>query len=272
MLTTVGKAHVKEYLAGVSQKFATDISFGIGDGVLTEPTALQYETERIEIDLQSYDFVNDRLILKAVIPNSLIGEIREVGLHSDGNNSIAKTISTFNSNVEQWTVDGSPAVFTTANTRIGSDSLRMQVTTGATKTAVLGDRIIDLSTYSGSTLISLAYRPANAFVSSFKIRLMKDASNYYEFALGPQTAGYKIINLLKSNAAAIGIPDWSSIAQINIVTSASGGTGDIQFDGLRINDQANLTGTLVAREILSTPFTRDISKDQEVEFSLAVTL
>lgn len=282
MITTDGKVYIKRYLAQLVPSIAQSIAFGSGDAAESGThTKLSFEVGRSDIVLTSYDFVNNKLIFKAPVPEDFGGKIYEVALFSTPANAAAgewgsKIITTFDSDTETW-ADASTAVagtFNTTNARIGTDALRHAPATGVTKIDTLTDVSLDLSGYSGADKFVLSFNAGNAFASAVRIRFLTDASNYYDVNFGAATAGYKIVEVAKSAATATGTPNWENITEIRAVTTASGGTAQIDFDGLRIEDldTINPDYVMISRELLAAPFTKVEGMTQEIEFTMDVNV
>lgn len=281
MITTNGKTHIKRYLAGHVPSIAQCIAYGIGGSAESAAdTSLQFEVGRAEIMLTSYDFANDRLIFKAVLPEAFSAQIYEVALFSQFDNPLAgnfgsKVLASFDSSTETWTkdTDGSAAVYSTSTARLGGDSLSLSAAASTVVGYVLNDVIYDMSGNSGSDVFKFAYN-ASANVSVVTLRFRTDASNYYLFNTYP-SAGYKIDTFTKGSAVVTGNPSWSNITSIEVrVQATAGGTAVVDFDGIRIEDTDTVSPeyVMVSRELLATQFTKTEGKTQEVEFSLSVNV
>lgn len=283
MITSEGKNHIRRYLAGYVPVMVQSVAFGIGNRAESlSDTALHLETAQSQINLTTYDFATNKLVYKSPIPDEYEGMIYEVGLYSmasDPNSTefSSRNLTTFDSATEEWVnaVDDTFAVFVSTNTRVGADSLSATPALSTTYTAALRNLELDLSGYSASDGLSFAYNVGNANTSNIRIRFLTDTSNYYEFSLGAQTAGYKITQVLKGSAVVTGVPSWENITQIHILTtSGAAGASAVSFDAIRIEDKdtINLDYILVARKVLSAPVTKIDGMAQDIEFSLDVTL
>ena len=284
MITTDGKAYIKRYLAGFVPNIAQSIAFGLGSKAeAAGDTKLQFEVDRADIVLTSYDFVANKLIFKAPIPDEYAGTIYEVALYSTPSNALAgdygsRVLTTFDSETEDW-VDLSTlldSTFTASNIRIGADGLRQAPAASGTKTDTLRDISVDLSGYSGADKFVLALNNGNTNASTIRMRLMTDSTNYYDlvFATNP-VAGYQVLELNKSAAAVTGTPSWANITEIRAITIANaGGAAQVDLDGFRIDDADTINSdyVMVSRELLSTPFVKQAGRTQEIEFALDVTV
>jgi hypothetical protein len=268
-------------LANQVPSLAQSIGFGIGDTAESAgDTRLQFEVARKDINLVSFDFVNDVLIFKASLPENFVGSVYEVGLFSLSTVSTqsefgSKTLATFDSATETW-VDAtslSAGTFTTTNTRIGTDSLSHTPAANGTKTDALKDVVLDLSGYSSADQFSVALNNANTYTSSVNLKFMTDANNYYQINLGTPGTGYRILTANKGAAVATGTPSWGNITEIRVTTNATaGGSPVVNYDGIRIEDADNISSDsiMVSREKLLTPFISVEGMTQEIEFSLDV--
>lgn len=283
MLTTEGKVYVKRFLAMQVPAIAQCIAFGVGaKAEAVGDTELQFETGRVDVTLTSYDFATDRLIFKAILPEDLAGKIYEVALFSQTENPMAgnfasKVLASFDSDSEEWVKDsdGSAAVYTTSNSRVGADSLRVAPALNATDAFVLNDMIYDLSGNSGADVIKLAYNISGGSPGSVGVRFRTDASNYYSFTTTAPATGYRVDSFTKGSAVVTGNPSWESINGIEVRVTAGGvAVPNVDFDGIRIEDTdtVNPEYVMVSRELLATPFVKTDGKVQEIEYSLNVSV
>lgn len=282
MITNEGKTYIKRYLASQVPAIAQCIAFGIGGKAeAATDTALQFEMGRVNTSLTSYDFVGDKVIFKAVLPDDLAGKIYEVAVFSQTENPLAgnyasKLLASFDSDSETWTDVNTNAegVYSTAAARIGGDSLSLTPAAGATAAFVLNDVLYDLSGNSGADRFVFAYN-IGANVSTVQVRFRTDVNNYYYFTLSAPAATYRIDQFTKGNAGVTGTPSWSNITGIEVrVVATAGGAAAVDFDGIRIEDAdtVNPEYVMVARELLATPFVKTEGKVQEIEFSLGVSV
>lgn len=277
MITTGGKLQIKRYLAHQVGDLARSLSVGVGPvAENVAHTALQFELGRSDITLISYDYVNNKVVFKASIPQDLAGKIYEVAIWSQTQSSAignftSRLLTQFDSASEVW----SAGSFQTANARLGTDALRLSPTTSATATAALNDLFIDLSGNSGADLFSIAYYNGNANTANFKVRFKTDVSNYYTIQVTSPATGYQISTVAKSAATVTGTPNWASISIIEVeVVAGAGGAASFDFDGLRIEDTDTIDPNyvMVARELLASPVTKVAGRVMDIEFSLPVTV
>lgn len=283
MISTDGKTHIKRYFAEMVPTVAQSIAIGIGGKAeAVGDTKLQFEVDRSDIITRSYDFLNNKVVYKAMVPDTFNGTIYEVALYSMAVDSVAgefgsKLITTFDSDTESW-LDATTAVagtYVSTNARVGGDSLQHTPAASGTKTDSMAEIFLDLSGHSGADKFVFAFYVGNANTSSMRFRFHTDASNYYEFALGSQTSGYKVVEANKSTATVTGTPNWNNITEIRVsTTSGAGGASDVQFDGIRIDDADTINPdyVMVARELLAVPVVKPDGKVQEVEFTLDLSV
>lgn len=254
---------------------ARAIAIGVGS---TTPTLgdqkMELEVLRIPVNLIAYDPVLDKIIFKGEIPNSYIGKVTEVGIYSlerDAmNDSPSLTISEFTQNQESW----SAGTWSTANTRLGSDSLRLSPTASSTVVAAKGAQL-DLSVFSPVDAVSLGVFNLNGNAASVRVRFLQDTGNHFTRTFASPATGYSVLSGAKSSFVAVGTPSWAGITQVQVeVTASAAGVAQVDFDALTFVDMdfANTDMVLVAREVLNTPFTKAANSVNEIEFSLGVTL
>lgn len=282
MITTEGKNHIRRYLAGYVPAIAQSMSFGAGTRAeAVTDIALQLESANAPIGLTNYDFVGNVLVYKASVPDEFVGKIHEIGVYSLATDPAAgefasRTLTTFDSATESWvTSANADATFSATSTRIGADSMFMGVAVSSSATNSLKGISADLSGYSSSDSFTFAFNTANANTTQVRYRFMTDASNYYDFSLGAQAMGYRVVEVTKGSAVTTGSPNWGSINEIQItVTSGSGGASNVEFEAIRVEDKdaLSLDYILVARKVLATPVTKIAGQPLDVEFTLGVTI
>lgn len=245
---------------------------------------MQLQSAQSVVDVVTYDFVNDKLVFKASIPDEYVGSIYEIGIFSlpedpNSSNFGSRTITTFDSQTEEWieASGGLASSFDNLNTRIGADSLTQTPAASSTQTDKLSNLIIDLSENSSADSFTFALNVTNSNTNSVNVRFLTDASNYYNFNLGSgvQSSGYKFITATKGSASVTGSPTWDNITEIQVITnSKSGGASLVEFDAIRIEDKdsINLDYILVARKVLGSPVTKIDGQAQDIEFALDISI
>lgn len=245
---------------------------------------MQFELGRADVTLTSYDFVNNKLIFKASLPETFAGKVYEVAIYSQATNALSgsfgsRLVSTFDSATEDW-VDATTLLDETAwdttTVRAGRDALLHSPAASTTKTSSLGNVVLDLSGYSGADTFNFAYNVGNTNASQLVFRFKTDVNNYYAFQMpSPGTAGYKVTSIAKSAATISGSPNWANITEIQVATVAgAGGAASLMYDGIRIEDSDTINPeyVMVARSVLGSPFTFLEGSSQDVEFALNISV
>jgi hypothetical protein len=282
MLTTEGMNHVRRYMAGYVPAIAGAMVFGTGSRAEQGADfGLQFEVARSQIKLVTYDFAANQGIYKAAVPLDYAGIISEIGLYSSyANNSAGSSGSKMLSDIntgETWVQSGTTTVstFTATAARIGSEGLSQTPAASTSRADALSGLHLDLSGYSNSDFISLAFNIGNANTSAMNVRFKTDNSNYYTFAIPSVTAGYKFVDFLRSTSTPTGSPSWANITEIELnTTSGAGGASAITWDGIMIQDTdtSNLDYLLVARKVLASPVTKIANQTQDIQYALNVTV
>jgi hypothetical protein len=134
---------------------------------------------------------------------------------------------------------------------------------------------LDLSGYSALDEFRLAYNVNSVFVATAKVILHTDDSNYFTYTITAPGAGYALTAFHKSDCTITGTPSWANITSVDVqVTSTSGGSGSIDFDGLRMEDK-DLNSeqyVFVSRAVPATPIVKLAGSPLDFEYSLDVTL
>jgi hypothetical protein len=284
LITTEGKAHIKRYLAGYVPYIGGSIAFGIGAAPETiNDRNLQYEVSKVDVNSISYNFATNAVVFKAPLPTAGAFKTYEMGLYAprvDATNTFtSKVITSFDSVNENWrSEDGSPATYSTPNSRIGADALLHSPAGGQSQASNLSNITQDFSANAASDRFSFAYSVFNANTNYIGFNFYTDANNYYTFAFGGNdvnSVGYRIMSREKGSAQVTGVPNWERITKIVVSTgSAASGQSNVEYDGIRL-DSSNTYGLdniLVARKVLSTPVTKLLGQPQDIEFNLGVNI
>ena len=283
MITLDGKVYIKRYLAQFVPSICQSIAFGIGGSAeVNTSKSLDFEVDRSNVMLVSYDFVNNKLIFKAEVPDDYSGKIYEVGLYSLPENVAAgefgsRLLTSFDSATETWVdaTSGTAASYNSTNTRLGADSLRHVPALSTTKVDTMTALNLDLSGYSAADKFTVALNAGNTNTSAVKLLFLTDASNYYTVTMGAPVSGYQVMSVAKSTAVATGTPNWGNITEMRVsTTSGAGGASQIDYDGVRVEDTDTLNAdyVLVSRELLASPYVKVDGMTQEIEFSLDINV
>lgn len=283
MITTEGTLHVKRYMAGWVPSIALSMAFGVGESPESAgDTKLQFEVGRSDIELVSYDFIQDKLVFKATLDEGFDATLYEVGLYSSEANVAAgefgsRLITSFDSETEVWLQASNPATYTTNNTRIGANSVTLTLAVNTSATVSQEGVVLNFSGYSAADEFVFAFYCDNGNTESIRYRFMTDASNYYDFTIPASSisTGFNLVRLLKGTAVPTGTPNWGSITRMEVTPTAKNiGGVVINLEGIRIEDMDTVSAgyVMVARSVLAVPFDKVAGRIQEVEFPLGVTV
>jgi hypothetical protein len=266
MITKFGKRFITNYLAGNVGFSQKDIAIGIGSTAVNakgNDTRLEFEFYRFPATLGSIDITQTgtdvdgdpiftyTVIYKGTIPQDVAGVISEVGLYpsskSSTNNYDSKFITSFENNLS-WidTSNANPALklnddATSFYAKIGENMVWYTVPASTAKEYKNTILSFDLSGYSVNDSLSIAYKKADNNTSKIRVKLYSSSTSYYYADFTPSGVnGDKIQSVSMSTVFtnSVGTPDATNITQIGVeVTAGSGGTTNIYFDGIRINDE-----------------------------------
>lgn len=283
MITNEGTLHIKRYMAGWVPSIALSMAFGVGERPESATDeALQFEVGRSDIELTSYDFVQDKLVFKATLDEGFDATLYEVALYSLEGDAGAgefgsRLITSFDSETEEWFQGSSPATYTTTNTRVGADSVTIPVAANGSISVSQTDTVLNLSGYSAADEFVFAFYCDNGNASSIRYRFASDATNYYDFTIPASSisTGFNIVRVTKNTAVPTGAPNWANITTVEVTVSAKN-IGDVvvNLEGIRVEDMDSPSAdyVMVARSILAIPFDKVAGRIQEVEFPLGVTV
>lgn len=251
-------------LAGEQWGLATTLAVGIGASAASgTSTTLDYELDRQEIDVSAADLVNGRVVLKATMPVGSTGTIYEVGLFHGIQAQVASArVLGVTDALSTWT----NATLSATNSRITGNTRKIDFVTSGTTNAEMADFTEDLSDFTTGAVV-IAFN-ATTNLSSARLRLGTDSSNYYEFVISSPAVGYNIRRLTMASATVTGTPSWGALSYLAIRPSATaGGGGSMYVDGIRVEQ---VGGTLIARSVLGTPFVLDPTIETNIEYALDV--
>lgn len=282
-ISNKGKTHIKRYLASFVPAIGRSIAYGIGTKAeAVGDDRLEFEVGRADVTLTTYDFVNNKLIFKATVPQTFGGQINEVALYSMATNPSAgeaggALLSTFESASEDWMVNGTETEsnFSSTFTRVGGDSLR-QTAVGVTSAHDCLTVDMDLSGYSAADKLTLAFYVQDAAsTGSVYIRLESDETNYQAFFFEDFVTGYNIISVPLGSATVVGSPNMAEISRLCVTSIGQASvTSQVDYDALRIEDADSLDQdyVMVAREVLPSTFNKAEGRTNDIEFALDVSL
>lgn len=283
MITNEGSMHIKRYMAGQVPSIALSMAFGVGESPESaSDTRLLFEVGRSDIELTAYDFIQDKLVFKSTLDEGFDATLYEVALYSlESNNGAgeygSRLLFSFDSETETWMQAGSPATYTTANTRIGANSVQLALAANGSATVSSGGGLTDLGGYSAADEFVFAFFCDNGNVSSIRFRFLTDTANYYDVTVPASSisTGFNVVRILKGAAVPTGIPQWNTITETQVTVSAKNtGSVTVNLEGIRIEDMDTPAAdyVMVARSLLALPFDKVSGRIQEVEFPLGVTV
>lgn len=283
MITTQGQIHIKRYMAGLVPSIGLSMAFGVGQKAENAAdTILQFEVGRSDIELVSYDFIQDKLVFKATLDEGFDATLYEAALFSLETNSGAgqfgsRLLASFDSVTESWWQASATATYTSTNTRIGADSVTVSANTNGTVSVNMPNTFLDLSGYSAADEFNFAFYCADANTSSIAFRFYTDASNYYTITVpsSSMATGFNAVRFAKGTATVTGTPNWGTITNLEARVSAKAtGATVVNLEGIRIEDMDTPAPdyVMVARSLLALPFDKVAGRIQEVEFPLGVTV
>ena len=267
MITNSGIDATVEFFGQQRANLVTHLALGVGTTAESaSDTELEFEVVRLPLSSVSVDLVADEVIYIAELTPGTIKTIYEIGAFTDDAVDSGRMISTSDQTTANWT----NATISTSNVRVGKQTVKVDYVTSGTTTAELTDLTEDFSAFDAGDTVAIAFY-ATANLSSLRIRLGTDSSNYYEFLAGsPVNGQYNIVKLLKSSATVVGVPDWSTITYMAIRPSATaGGAGSVYFDAIKFETS---DGLLVSRSVLDTPLSPDLDITTRIEYHLPVTV
>lgn len=271
MITSNGKQVFKRFLAGQASQIAGSLSVGAGATAATvNDSRLAYEAERINISSVSVDPDSDKIVFRAILPPGRIKTIYEIGLWANPISlASGRNLALFNTSTP-WT----NATITNANGRLSQNTMQISYVANGTTNAELTGANEELSIFSSADSIVVGYH-VTVNLSSVRVRLGRDSSNYFEFLLPAATANsYNVARLALSAATVVGTPSWGAISYIAVRPSATAaGGGNLFLDGIRVEQNSiNENNLLVARTVLTTPYVVNQTIDNDIEYSLAVAI
>lgn len=292
ILTKYGKRYITEYLAGQSTNPLKDIAIGISTTAATvNDTQLGFEFYKSRVTLSSPDIQTSALtglttygvVYKATLPPEVSGTINEIGLYPSvtlgSTDYSSRSISNFESG-QYWLDDSGLAVeaVSTPIPLIGTYYIPITATSSSLKKYSY-DLNLDLSGYSPNDSMTLAYRQSDTNLDYVFVRAYSASTDYYEIRfLGDVSVGNKIksltLNNLYSSSYGSGTPDNTSITRISVgVKAKSSGSSTVLMDGLRINDEDSFRSDygLISRSVLSSPITKSLGRQMDIEYRLGLT-
>lgn len=272
MITSNGKLQIKRFLARQAPEIANYISVGVGaTAASVNDTKLAFEVARIPVLSISADPASDRIVFRGSLLPKSINTAYEIGIWASSTIESGKNLNIFGGSLPlSWT----NGTLTNVNARAHANALKIDYVANGTTNSELTGLYEDFSSYVDSDSLAVAYY-ATTNLSSVRIRMGSDASNYYEFVLpAPVSNNYNIARVPRSSATKTGSPDWGAITYVAVRPSATAaGAGSIYLDGIRMESNSlDASSVLIARMVLTTPTVMDVDINSDLEYSLKVDI
>jgi hypothetical protein len=294
LITKFGKRFLTSYLAGMITSPTKDLAFGIDSTAVQangNDTRLGFEFYRVPVSFGSIDIQTDvsgnstySVVYQATIPQDVSGIIKEIGLYpgikSSANNYDSKFIADFENNLMWFKSDGSNPELVSETTstikpRVGAYFSKVALSASQSVEFTCSYSGLDLSGYTASDSISLAYNQENTNLESIVFRFYSSDSSYYSATFAGAasvTDTNKIAKVLFSTMVANNAyADLTSIIKIGVVVTAkSSGQAVIYLDALRIDDEDTFDANfgLISRSVLSSPVEKIAGKPVDIEYRI----
>jgi len=270
MITANGKLQIKRYLAGQSPEIAAFIALGTSSAAVNvNNTRLGFEVVRVPVLSVSVDPNSDKIVFRGSVEPNLISTAYEVGLWGSSPVDTGRALGVIGPDLPVIWTNGT---MSSSNARVSISALKIDYNANGTTNAELSGFFEDLSQFTDIDSLVVAYH-ATTNLSSVRVRMGTDATNYYEFVLpAPVANSYNIARVTRSAATKTGSPDWSAITYIAIRPSATAaGSGSVYVDGVRFETNSiDNNSLLVARTVLATPTSMDLDIPSDIEYSIRV--
>lgn len=293
MITKFGKRFLTSYLAGMVNSQTKDIAFGIDSTAVQtngNDTRLGFEFYRIPVSFGSIDIQTDgsgnstySVVYQATIPQDVSGIIKEIGIYpstkSSVNNYDSKFIADFENNLMWFKSDDSNPELVASTTssikpRVGSYFSKIAVSASQSAEFTCSYSGLDLSGYTSSDSLSLAYNQENTNLDSITFKFYSSDSSYYSATFtgsASVTEPNKIAKILFSTLSANNVyADLASIVKIGVVVTAkSSGQAVVYLDALRIDDEDTFDANfgLISRSVV-TPIEKIAGKPVDIEYRI----
>lgn len=273
MITANGKLQIKRFLAKQSADIASYLALGTTTTAANvNDTRLGFEVVRVPILSTSVDPNTDKIVFRGQVPQGSISTAYEIGLLSSSTTvESGRALGVLGSTLPVAWTNGT---MTSVNARANTTSLKVDYVANGTTNAELTGLFEDLSTFRDVDSLVVAYY-ATTNLSSVKVRMGTDSTNYYEFTLpAPVANSYNVARVARSAAVRTGTATWGAINYIALRPSATAaGSGSIYLDGMRFESNSLDNGNLlVARTVLATPTVMDADIDSDIEYSIGVNI
>ena len=278
MITNVGKKHMLNYFANKLPDRNRYIGIGIGSAAATvNDTKLEFEINKYKVYTSYIDYSTNTIIMKAELPVQLSGTITEIGLFpgSSAMNAYDSKFITFFNNDVVWS-NGS-YIEDSLVSKINKTSFKITSSSGTAVLAKSSNLSADLSGYSNSDSLSIAFYENDTNLDYIELVLYSSNSDYYTYRIeGLNAVGHRVVEIplgsiaIQANATGSPTLDVESFG-IRVKANASTNTS-VDFDGIRINDNDTFveeTG-IISRAVLSTPIQKEFGSLLDIEYRLVI--
>lgn len=267
IITTQGKARIRQLLAGQTTSFASSISVGIGEELPTvNDDRLTFAIEGTNILATMVDDINNRIYFRASLPVEKQYIIYELGCYSGDGGSVSgdgSLMLTFGDST-QWTDVVGTHTLADTYTRLGAKSIHYAILANETAKGSV-PFVASLSQLSMDTVFSLAYYASN--LESVKVRLKSTDTDYWEVTgLTSLNNDYNIVTFTKGSFVAVGAPSWDNIVTFEIEVLAGTADGFIDLDAIRYDSIGNTT--LLSKALAGEPTIKPAGSTLDIEYVL----
>lgn len=281
MITTLGKQHIRSYLAGLSPSIGQSIAMGIRN---TAPAAtdvqMGFEVVRVPVTSVALDPATDKVIFKGTMESANAVNVYEVGLWSSTNDEDSNLILTFDEQDEGWEGDVVDYTEDIPLSRIGTTLMNMTVTDATAQTAIYPVEETDFTGMLGpDDKWSIAFNKVGTAALNVRliIRSSLGSMTLQFFPSNITAAGYTFGSTQIKSATTTGSFDPADIIQFDVVVQPAAGnaaTSTIQFDGVVADNAPSErdNSILVARSLVTPNFVTDSAMATDVEYELSVSL
>lgn len=278
MNTDNGKDVILRFLAGLVGGFGASIEVGVGsDNPASTDTRLTFGLERVNVDVKSVDYTTGEIVFKITLPQTLSGEIHEIGLWNsavDTNSGefTSRILTGFDVTNEGWTNASS----TTSNIRIYSNGANVSATaTNTTSTRI--SAVLDLSGYSVDDIFLIAFYKPDNYIDSITLSYENSSTNgkyYLTKTISALPTGYNVLAFRKGDFTASGTISWDGIDRFGVDVTAGATGGTLTLDGIRVEDTDSLNpgDVLISHSLLSSPLVKTNVAPMDIEYALGVTV
>lgn len=268
LITDNGKKAIGRFLSGQQSFWADSIAIGSGSSSPQQSDdSLDMEFWREGIDLRVYSADENEILVRSIIPASVVGKIHEIGIYAaPGNDSLSSgpVVVFFDSSEEAWT----GGTVNTTNNRIGQSAL--SVSASAQGSPISLDTDSDFRAFTSEDIFKLAYSAA-AGVTQVAVKLKASNTDFREYTFAPSSPGYSVESWNIQDFSVVGNPQWSEVYEIEVIAF---GSGSITYDALAVvkDPEVDQRRSLVSRALVSFNgenfFSKKPQRELQIEYGL----